>query len=346
MQRTKKTIVLGSAAAIAFGAASSFLFPLYGTALGALVVPFIVALTLCAGGFCGGLATALLALVAGVRAGWAGATLVLLTVPGTSAMIALLLSRKAQVHHATYYSAAAMMIGMVAFWAVYALATGSDLGSDLTETMRDAMLGLAPQWDFPQEVAAEWEKQIVALFDVASEALKGLLLPQMALVACLSALLGSTLPIVWMRKRALAESVSTLSLLHTWRIPRKVALALMGTYVAAYLFSWFGVPGMFEVSQSAWSAIEVVYGAACLSLVSLLLRRAALSRGVRNLVLALCTLAIAVMQLFGFLGAIPFVLVGVLGDAYKGRLARMPGDLYGPFGPPDEPPRLEGGEDG
>lgn len=345
LQRSQKTVVIGAALAVAFGAVSAFLFPLYGTALGALAMPFLVILTLRTGAFCGGLAVGMLALVALSQLGWLGALFVALIVPGTLAVIVALMTRKAPIHHVTYYGAATVVAGMVVFWAVYALATGSDLATDMVAAMEEAVLALLPAADsVPAETGDAWQTLLRQMLVQARESMKAEILPQMIFLSCLSVLLGATLPTIHMRKHALAESVSNLSHLHTWRIPRRLTLALMLSYLVTMLLAAFGVAGMLVVSQTVWSVIKVVYATGCLSFLALQMRKGAMSRGTRNLLLCLTVLAMLALSLFGFLGSVPYVLLGVIGEMTRMQSARVPGDSNGPFGPPDPP--MERREDG
>lgn len=337
MQKSQRTIVIGSALAVAFGAVSALLFPLYATPLAALALPFLVILTLRAGPFCGGLAVGMLMLVALSQAGWMGALFIFLAFPGALAVVALLLKRKAAVHYATYYGVAAMLTGMVAFWALYTLINGADLATDLVAAAEKAVIEALGEASLDAETAGRWQRAFEALFAQTRDAMRSDILPQMVLIAGLSALLAATLPIIHMRRKGLSEDVSRLSLLHTWRVPRRLSLALMGSYLVTIVMAMFGVAGALVVSTSVWSIVTIVYGTAALSFVALQMRRHAMARGTRNLLLTLCVLLMAGLSLLGFLGTMPFVILGIVGEMIRLRSARIPGDLNGPFGPPDAP---------
>jgi len=345
VQRSQKTVVLGSLLAVAFGALSVFLFPLYGTAFGALVMPFLVILTLYAGPFCGGLAVGVLLLVALAHGGWMGALLILLTIPGTMALTTVLLKRKAAIQFITLHSVASMITGMVFFWVIYSLVNGSDLATDLVAFMDSAMRAALEAdgglFDAAPEMKTLFEQSLPQVY----EAMKAGILPQLVFLACLSGLLGATLPVVYMRKRALVEDVSRLGLLHTWRVPRKVSLALMASYLVSLVLALVGVPGMAVVSQTVWSAVKVIYGAACLSFFAAHMRKAAMSRGARNFVLALAVLGMLVFSLLGVFGIMPFVLIGITSETMRMRAPRVPGDEDGPFGPPDPLPKPDEKDD-
>jgi hypothetical protein len=346
VQSPQKTLVLGSLVAVAFGAASAFLFPLYATPLGALIVPFIVILILRAGWFCGALAIGLLALVGVGQADWMGAALVLLTVPGASVAIALLIKRRAAAYYATYYGAAAMTIGMIAFLTLYAMATGSDLASDILAGISAAMHGFFPAETPIPRMDTTWGDYVDNFVYIAGDSIKLQVLPQMIALSCLSALFGTTLPIIHMRKKGLANEVSQLGLLHTWRVPRKVSLTLTGTYVVSYFLSMTGVAGMLEVAQAVWNPVEILYGTALLSFLAQAMRRSAMGRRARAFLLTLSVLAMLFLASMGFLFALPIVVFGMAVEAKRSFSARVPGDTLGPFGPPDTPrPKGEQGDE-
>lgn len=338
---SKPAFAIGVAVAIAAAAASAVLYPLYFTTAGALLVPLYVGLYFLCGAFPAILGMGLLAFVGLWAGGIIGLLLVVLGIVPVFLVIVLLLRHRAPIHYAVLYGAGAMMTALVLWYALAMLLTRSQLIQGLVEEIRVAYDEL-----YRQIVAQQGpppEGSILALFSAETfpaedfvAAISLQMLPQMARVASMGALLGAVWPVMAMRRRGFGDLVSTLAPLHAWRVPRRVGFTLAGTYLACLLLMLMGVTGAEAVMQAVFQPLLIVYSTLCLAYLSASARHRGYSKGKRYLVLILCFGIMWLLQLTVVLAGLP-IIFGLISEYVLLRNGRIAGEANGPFGPPDPP---------
>lgn len=306
LQPTRKALVAGSAIALGIGLLSFFIFPLYFSAVGALLLPVFVALYFRCGAFPCGLAIGLLLFVANTLAGIWGALFMLLAYVPACITLCVMLRQKKPVYQVVYAGAAAAMVSLCAFIALTVALWPKGLTQTLVELVQ-SLFDRARELDPAAPFLISLE-DLGITGDMLDSALRTAIPTQMALHAGLSSLLGVSLPLAMLRRKGWAERASELSPLHDWYVPRRVGRVVGLSYLAVLLLAMMGVESFLPLSMVMWQPMLVLYGAAGLAGLSATLRRRGVSRAARHGVVAAALLFAYLLQSVALLSSAPVLL--------------------------------------
>lgn len=329
MQPSKKALLIGFIAALGFGMVSVFIFPLYFTLPGVLLLPFFVCLYFYFGPFSAGLAITLLAFIGYVAGGLLGGLLPIMAYVPALICASSLLRRRAPVHFILY----ALCATMLASLALYMALANAFLPDGLVGTLAASIIAIFDEY-MALTPNSLWTMSLANMgltADLLDTAFRAALPSQMMFHSTLSALLGMCIPIALLRRGGHADLVSGLAPFHTWRVPRNIGTVVGLSYVVCSLIAMFG-SGLFAViAEAAWQPMLIMYTAVALGRLSSMMRMKGYGRSARNILIAICSIVAWLLQSVPLLALLP-VLLGILSESRRSK-EPIPDPFDNPFGP-------------